>query len=172
MVSRLYPTTQMLYEQVSMVLGMLGVEGVFTPTQFGVVCIYIVGLILLDRKQSNTRIALYLPARCHDAINRLLRVVPFSTRALLRLGAAWIRAQGGVGYLSLDDVIVAKPFSQVLCWATTLWCPSEKRYVHGMQIVVITWCWLRFKVPLGIRLWCPKDKIDAAHAPSCNWRKK
>jgi hypothetical protein len=153
----------MLHEQVSVVLGILGVKSLFTPTQFGLVCIYIAGLILLDRKQSNTRIALYLPARCHDAINRLLRVIPFSTRALLRLGAAWIRAQGVVGYLSLDDVIVAKPFSQVLCWATTLWCPSENRYVHGMQIVVITWCWLRFKVPLGIRLWYPKDKIDAAH---------
>ncbi len=163
MVSRLYPTTQMLYEQVSMVLSLLGVDGIFTPTQFGVLCVYIAGLILLDRKQTNTRVALYLPARCHDAINRLLRVVPFSTRVLLRLCAAWVRTQGVVGYLSLDDVIVPKPFSQALCWATSLWCSSENRYVHGMHIVVIVWCWVRFKVPLGVRLWYPKAKIDPAH---------
>jgi hypothetical protein len=122
--------------------------------------LYVAGLILLDRKQTNTRITLYLPARCHDAVNRLLRVVPFSTRALLGLCAAWVRRQGVRGYMSLDNVIVAKPFSQMLCWATTLWCPREKRYVHAMDIVVLAWCWGRFKVPLAIRLWYPKAKIS------------
>jgi hypothetical protein len=152
----------MLYEQVSIVLLQLGVNGLFSPTQYGVVCLYVAGLVLLDRKQTNTRMALYLPARCHDALNRLLRVVPFSTRALLGLCAAWARRQGVTGYLSLDDVIVPKPFSQTLCWVTALWCPSERRYVMAMHIVVVAWCWGRFKVPLAIRLWYPKAKAHPA----------
>ncbi len=101
---------------------------------------YVAGLILLDDNQTNTRITTYLPARCHDAVNRLLRVAPFSSRALLRLAIAWIHQQGVVGHLSLDDVIVPKPFSRTMLWAKKLWCPSAKRYVHAMCIVVIAWC--------------------------------
>jgi len=158
MVERLYPATRNLYLQVSRVLTQLGVSTLYSPTQFGLVCLYVAGLILLDDNQTNTRITKYLPARCHDAVNRLLRVLPFSSRALLGLGIAWIHQQGVLGYLSLDDVIVPKPFSRALRWAKKLWCPSEKRYVHAMCIVVITWCWGPFKVPVALRLWCPKGK--------------
>jgi hypothetical protein len=163
MVSRLYPTTQLLYRQIHTVLVRLSVNTLFSPTQFGVLCLYVSGLILLDRKQSNTRIALYLPARCHDALNRLLRVVPFSTRALLGVCATFVKGLGVTGYLSLDDVIVPKPFGKTLCWAARLWCPSEKRYVNGMQIVVLAWCWGRFKVPLTIRLWRPSQVTGKRH---------
>ena len=141
MVDRLYPATRDLYLRVNRVLTQLKVPLLYSPTQFGLVCLYIAGLILLDDNQTNTRITKYLPARCHDALNRLLRVLPFSSRALLGVGMAWIRQQGVLGYLSLDDVIVPKPFSRTLLWAKKLWCPSEKRYVHAMCIVVITWCW-------------------------------
>lgn len=157
MMSRLYPTTRVLYGQIHAILVMLSVNPLFTPTQLGLVCLYVTGLILLDGKQTNTRITRYLPARCHDALNRLLRVVPFSTRALLGMCATFVKRSGVQGYLSLDDVIVPKPFSQAVCWTTKLWCASEKRYVNGMMIVVISWCWGRFKVPLAIRLWSPKS---------------
>jgi hypothetical protein len=163
MVSRLYPTTRSLYQQVENVLVMVTVNDLFTPTQFGLVCLYVTGLILLDRKQTNTRISLYLPARCHDAINRLLRVIPFSTRAVLKVCAAFVCRMGVTGYLSLDDVIVPKPFSQTLSWVSNLWCPSEKRYVSGIQIVVLSWCWGGFKVPLAIRLWRPKAATGPKH---------
>jgi len=143
--------------QVFNVLVMLSVPSLFSPTQLGLVCLYISGLILLDRQQTNTRVTDYLPARCHDAINRWLRVVPFSSRALLELCAAFVRRSGVTGYLSLDDVIVPKPFSQSLKWVTKLWCPSEKRYVRAMQIVVLVWCWGRFKIPLAIRIWRPQQ---------------
>ena len=157
MVSRLYPTTRYLYVQVHDVLTMLTVFELFTPTQFGLVCLYITGLILLDRKQTNTRITLYLPARCHDAVNRLLRVMPFSSRVVFGVCARFVKQLGVTGYLSLDDVIVPKPFSKTLLWTTKLWSSSENRYVYGMQIVVLCWCWGSFKVPLAIRLWTSKQ---------------
>jgi hypothetical protein len=40
--------------------------------------------VLLEAHPSQTRISAALPARCHDALNRLLRTMPLSTRALLR----------------------------------------------------------------------------------------
>mgnify|MGYP000113341425 CR=1 FL=1 len=162
MLARLYPSTRPLYQRVMQVLTRLQVGAICTPTQLALIGLYIAGLILLDVDQTNTRITQYLPARCHDALNRLLRVMPFSSRALLQCCAAWVRRQGVLGHFSLDDVIVPKPFSATLRWATKLWCPSEKRYVHGMCIVVLSWGWSYFKVPLAIRLWCPRKHTRAA----------
>jgi hypothetical protein len=42
-------------------------------------------LLLLDARSTQTRVTRLLPARCHDSLNRLLRTMPRSTRALLRL---------------------------------------------------------------------------------------
>lgn len=40
-------------------------------------------MLLLERRQNGTHIADWLPARAHDAINRLLRLHALSTRALM-----------------------------------------------------------------------------------------
>jgi hypothetical protein len=62
MASQLYPTTQDLFRQVSVALvvwlSVLNIIG--SPTQF----------TLVDRPVS-------VPGRCHDALNRPLRVVPW-----------------------------------------------------------------------------------------------
>ncbi len=44
------------------------------------------------------------PGRCHDALNRLLRVMPLSTRSLLGLLIAKVMRSQTPGYLCLDDV--------------------------------------------------------------------
>ena len=45
----------------------------------------VTGLILLDARPTQTRVARILPGRCHDALNRLLREMLWSTRALTAL---------------------------------------------------------------------------------------
>ncbi len=62
------------------------------------------GLILLDARPTQTRLARFLPGRCHDALNRLLRVMPLSTRSLLGLLIAKVMRSQTPGYLCLDDV--------------------------------------------------------------------
>ena len=46
-----------------------------------------------------------LPGRQHDALNRLLRTMPFSTRTLLALLRAFAKRLGCDGYLVLDEVL-------------------------------------------------------------------
>ena len=84
MACRLYRTTRRLYSQVTGVLRALHVPAAVgdNPTRCGLVALYVTGLVLLDARPSQTRISLVLPARAHDALNRLLRTVPLSTRAL------------------------------------------------------------------------------------------
>src|SRR5688572_6028091 len=103
------------------------------PTAFGLIALYVTGLVLLDARQTQPRISERLPARAHDALNRLLRVRPLSTRALTRglLGCARHlgRRLGTPGYLCVDDVVLEKPFAKRLPWAAWTYSHAKKRKV-------------------------------------------
>jgi hypothetical protein len=58
-------------------------------------------------------------------------------------------------------VIVPKPSSLTLAWAKGLWCPAERRYVRAINIVVLLASWGPLRIPLGFRLWCPKECAPA-----------
>ena len=163
MASRLYRTTQRLYCQVTTMLNRLGLSSVGSPTTVGLIALYVTGLILLDARQTQTRVTAFLPTRCHDALNRLLRVMPLSTRALMAGLMAFARRLGP-GYLSVDDVIVEKPFAKHLRWAGGTYSFAKKRKVYGLHIVVVLWCSLdrRWRMPVAFRLWRPKRSC-AAH---------
>ena len=158
MASRLYPATKPLFRQVLLQLTVLGVVVLLSPTQCQLIALYITGLILLDKRQTAQRITRWLPARCHDAINRLLGVVPFSTRMLMLLLVAFVQSMGCVGYLCLDDVVVEKPFAKKNPWIGWAYSTSAGRPVRGLHIVVLLWCCWPFKIPVAFRLWRPKER--------------
>jgi hypothetical protein len=89
--SRLYRTTRPLYLQVTRALDQLGVATLGSPTTAILIALYVTGLVLLDARPTQTRVTRLLPGRCHDALNRLLRTTPLSTRRLMGLLVAWIR---------------------------------------------------------------------------------
>jgi hypothetical protein len=167
MTSRLYRTTRPLAAQIALMLGRLGISGVGSPTTVALIALYVSGLILLDGRQTQTRVALFLPGRAHDALNRLLRVMPLSTRALMKLLITWVgrRHQEGEGYLCLDDVVIEKAFAKRLSWAGWTYSFAKKRKVYGLHIVVVLWCSERgrWRIPLAFRLWRPKRSC-APHA--------
>ena len=78
----------------------------------------------------------WLPAHAHDALNRLLRVHPVSTRAWMGGLIQWTRGLGQ-GYLVVDDVVVSKPFSKQSRWVGWTYSTSEKRRVGGFHVVVL-----------------------------------
>jgi DDE superfamily endonuclease len=113
-------------------------------------------------------VALFLPGRAHDALkSRLLRVMPFCTRALMRLLIAFCkkRCHRAEGYLCLDDAVIEKAFARKLPWAGWTYSFAEKRKVYGL----CTWCFCgapslgALRVPVAFRLWRPKRSC-ARHA--------
>jgi hypothetical protein len=158
--SRLYRTTQPLAARVTLVLGRLGISRVGSPTTAALIALYVSGLILLDGRQTQTRVARFLPARAHDALNRLLRVMPLSTRALMVLLREWVRRGDMDGYLCLDDVVIEKAFAKRLPWAGWTYSFAKKRKVYGLHVVVLLWCASSdggsFRIPVAFRLWRPK----------------
>lgn len=158
MASRLYRTTRLLYLHVWQALVRLNLESLGTPTLAVLMAWVVTGLILLDARPTQTRVARLLPGRCHDALNRLLREMPWSTRALTALLIAFAKRLGRAGYLILDEVIVEKTFAKRLPWAGSLYSFAKKRKVWGIQIIVLLWCSCdgRWRIPVGFRLWRPK----------------
>jgi hypothetical protein len=128
--------------------------------------VYITGLLLLDRRQNGTRIAAWLPARAHDAINRLLRTHILSPRALMETVISWAKCLGVAGYLAIDDVVVEKPFSRCVPWVGWTYSTSQKRKVRGLHIVVL-WCAVGWRIPVAFRIWRPKSRCRAK-----NYRKR
>src|SRR5262245_20282460 len=158
MASRLYRTTRQLFVAVEAALLRLHLNTLGTPTLAALIALAVTGLIVLEARPTQTRVARHLPARCHDALGRLLRVMPFSTRALLALLCAFAKRLDRDGYLVLDDVIVEKAFAKRLRWASKIYSFAKKRKVWGIHIVVLLWCSLdgRWRIPVGFRLWRPK----------------
>jgi len=169
MASRLYRTTRALYLQVMQILAQLGVAGLGSPTLVALIGLYVAGLILLDGRQTQTRVTRFLPARCHDALNRLLRVMPLATRPLMALLVQWVKRQKSRGYLCLDSVIVEKAYAHRLLWAGWTYSLAQKRSIYGLHIVVWLWCSLdgRYRIPIAFRLWRPK-----ASCPRCDYQTK
>jgi hypothetical protein len=158
MASRLYRTTRLLYLHVWQALARLDLGSLGTPTLVVLLAWAVTGLILLEVRPTQTRVARFLPGRCHDALNRLLRVMPWSTRLLMALLIGFAKRLGQEGYLILDEVIVEKAFAKRLPWAGSLYSFAKKRKVWGIQIIVLVWCSGdgRWRLPVGFRLWRPK----------------
>jgi DDE superfamily endonuclease len=164
MASRLYFTTRPLFAHVWWVCSWLGMAALGSPTTVLLVALYVTGLILLDARQTQTRVTRFLPGRCHDALNRLLRQTPFSTRALMRLLIAAVHRFGPAGYLMLDDVVVEKAYAKKLPWAGWTYSFAKKRKVYGLHIVVLAWGSRsgRWRFPVAFRLWRPKRSCSQA----------
>jgi DDE superfamily endonuclease len=137
--------------------------------RFLALCYAIAGLLLVQHGASAVRVARALPGISHDQLTRLLadRDLPSSLMTTLRHLATRL----GPGVWIIDDVIVPKPAMRTLAWAKGLWCPAEKRYVHAINIVVLLACWGPVRLPLGFRLWCPKE-CGSGLAPGYSYRTK
>jgi hypothetical protein len=162
MTSRLYPTTRWLYQQVWKKLKKIGIGGNISPLNFSLIAVYVSGLILLDHRQNGTRIASWLPGRAHDALNRLLRTEPLSTRKLMKCLIQWL-PHLGKGYLAVDDVVVEKPYSKQCTWMGWTYSNAKQRKVHGFHVVVLLWCSGFWRIPVAFRIWRPKKKCSTQH---------
>lgn len=166
MASRLYPTTRQLFVQVIRMLQGFGMGVTVSPLMLSLMGVYIMGLLLLDRRQTGTRIVSWLPGREHDAINRLLRTYKLSTRELMKCLIGWAKRLGR-GFLAMDDVVVSKPFSRLSAWVGWTYSTSEQRKVRGFHVVVLLFCTGHWRIPVAFRVWRPKS-----HCRPKQYRKK
>jgi hypothetical protein len=112
----------------------LQINALGSPTLRALIALYVTGLVLLDVRQAQTRVTDTLPARCHDALNRLLRVMPLATRLVMRLLIGLVMRLGVAGYLCLDDVIIEKEEPNATLYAcddTAARWPEQRSNTHA-----------------------------------------
>ena len=144
---------------ISAILRIVLVAQVLQGWRLLAVTTYVAGLILVDQGASLLRVSRYLPGAGHDQLTRLLglRDLPALLMAALRHLIRTLTRILGPPVWIIDDVIVPKPASATLAWAKGLWCPAERRYVRAINIVLLLASWGPLRIPLGFRLWCPKE---------------
>jgi len=168
MVSRLYASTRSLWEQVETAIATLDVGRGRPRRLVQLMALYVTGLILLEKGQTAVRIAMVLPGRAPDALNRLLRVLPWSPHHLILGLIRWVHRQTGAGYLCLGDVVVEKPFAKLLPWAGWTYSHSRQGHVFGFHVVLLFWCNPRLRIPVGFRLCVRSGRAWRPIAPSWN----
>ena len=101
----------------------------------------------------------------HDALQRLLACDhDWSSELLQRLPAL---LKGKRGWLIIDDTVIAKPFSQKFAMLSRHWSSSDRRYLTGINCVLLIWTDGDTRVPVAMRIYekdSRESKLDLAVA--------
>lgn len=99
----------------------------------------------------------------HDALQRLLACDHDWSSELLKESARLIA--GKRGWLIIDDTVIAKPFAQKLAILSRHWSSSDRRYLTGINCVLVIWTDGDTRVPVAARIYeksSGMSKIDLA----------
>lgn len=117
------------------------------------VAVYVSGLSVLDKKQTQSSIAKTLRLVTHDDLNRLPNQISGICRQITIQIIIAITHTIGNGFIILDDVIVPKPFSTWVAGAYVDYDYIQKRHIRCQRIVVVMWTNGVIYIPLAFAFW-------------------
>ena len=123
------------------------------------VAVYISGLVALERKQTQSRIARVIGHISHDALNRLADMLPM---LLVQMASGIVFLITGIhdtGYIILDDTLVPKPFSRLVAGTYVDYDHTHKRHVRCHRIVVVIWTNGIIYIPIAFVFWHHRDFV-------------
>jgi hypothetical protein len=115
--------------------------------------VYITGLITQPNAQT-TLIAANVGMVSHDQLSRMLRALGWSISS----GAIWVVRfieYLGItnGYLIIDDVLIPKPFAELIAFSGWDWDHSRHYNVFGQRLVFVVWSNGCLTIPLLFAFW-------------------
>lgn len=123
--------------------------------------VYVAGLILYPENPTMTAIADTLGLARHDSLQRMLSAMNLPMRALSGFFIEWIRKnRRKKGWLIIDDTVMPKKYSKNIDCAGCAYSTSDKTTVLGIHIVTFYWSDGCIKIPVGFRLWLPREKTN------------
>ena len=123
------------------------------------IAVYVSGLIALERKQTQSRIAKTIGHVTHDALNRLAKELTVLSQQAFISVFLLITGIYETGYIILDDTIVPKPFSRFVAGTYIDYDNTQKRYVRCHRIVVIIWTNGLIYIPVAFAFWHHRDFV-------------
>lgn len=117
------------------------------------IAVYVSGLTVLERKQTQSRIASTIGHVTHDALNHLAGEVQGLYQHMTICIVALITGIHNTGYIILDDTVVPKPFSRFVAGTYVDYDHTQKRYVRCHRIVVAIWTNGVIYIPVAFAFW-------------------
>jgi hypothetical protein len=116
------------------------------------VAVYLAGLTVLERHQTQSRIARVMGYVSHDALHRLAEQLT-PVFAQMVIGLLLLLEALTPGYLILDDVFLPKPFARYVAGAYLGYDHSQKRHLVGQHLVVLIWTNGLLCIPVAFAFW-------------------
>jgi hypothetical protein len=123
------------------------------------VAVYISGLVVLEKKQTQSRIAKTIGHVSHDALNRLADILPMLCAQMAVGMTTLITGIYETGYIILDDTVVPKPFSRLVAGTYVDYDHTQKRHVRCHRIVVVIWTNGTIYIPVAFAFWHHRDFV-------------
>jgi hypothetical protein len=123
------------------------------------VAVYVSGLVSLEKKQTQSRIARAIGHVSHDALNRLAGMLPALSSQMSIGIVLLITGIYDTGYIILDDTVVPKPFSRLVAGTYVDYDHTQKRHVRCHRIVVVIWTNGIIYIPVAFAFWHHRDFV-------------
>jgi hypothetical protein len=123
------------------------------------VAVYVSGLVALEKKQTQSRIAKTIGHVTHDALNRLAGKLPMLCAQMAVGMTSLITGIYDTGYIILDDTVVPKPFSRLVAGTYVDYDHTQKRHVRCHRIVVVIWTNGVIYIPVAFAFWHHRDFV-------------
>jgi len=123
------------------------------------VAVYVSGLVALEKKQTQSRIAKTIGYVTHDALNRLADKLPMLCAQMAAGMTSLITGIYETGYIILDDTVVPKPFSRLVAGTYVDYDHTQKRHVRCHRIVVVIWTNGVIYIPVAFAFWHHRDFV-------------
>jgi hypothetical protein len=124
------------------------------------VTVYVSGLVALEKKQTQSRIAKTIGYVTHDALNRLAAKLPMLCAQMAVGMTTLITGIYETGYIILDDTLVPKPFSRLVAGTYVDYDYTQKRHVRCHRIVVVIWTNGAIYIPVAFAFWHHRDFVS------------
>ena len=124
------------------------------------VTVYVSGLVALEKKQTQSRIARTIGYVTHDALNRLADMLPMLCTQMAVGMTSLITGIYETGYIILDDTVVPKPFSRLVAGTYVDYDYTQKRHVRCHRIVVVIWTNGAIYIPVAFAFWHHRDFVS------------
>lgn len=123
------------------------------------VAVYVSGLTVLEKRQTQSKIAKTIGHMTHDAMNQLAVILQGIYQQVVIHIILLITGVYSPGYIILDDTIVPKPFSRLVAGTYVDYDHTQKRHIRCHRIVVVIWTNGFIYIPVAFAFWHHRDFV-------------
>lgn len=119
---------------------------------------YLIGLFYSFENINSVNLSKFFENLAHDSFTRcLLRKEDWSQLLISVITKLFVLKDG---YISLDEVILIKPYSKKIEWISYVYSKILGRSFPGFAVIVMCWTNEVFTVPMGFKFWNPAEKEE------------